>query len=364
MDESCEWVVDRPRFLALAADWDALAERERHPFSLQAWMLPWWDAFGGGSQLRVLVVWRGGELVAGIALAARGRTWRSLANEHSPLFAPLAADRQALATLATAVVAAAPAQLVLEVLPAGGEALAAFEAACRAARRPFHVAPHIVSPFSGLEGGFAGFSERASRKAIKNVGRRRRRLEREHEVLMRPLSVSPERREAVTRFFRLEQSGWKGERGTAIALLPDVERFYREVAETFAARDSLRLSELWVDGTPAASEFVLVHARSIFLLKVGMDESRRELAPGVVLLLAGIEAAAEEGFETYEFLGDVTDLKRRLATGERRHVVMRSYDPAVAPLFAYAYRRWVRPRAKAAREAARAALANRQAHRR
>lgn len=359
MDEQCEWVVDRRRFIELAPAWDALADRESHPFSHQAWLLPWWDAFGAGAKLRALVVWRGAEVAGAIALAVRGRTWQSLANDHTPLFAPLAADREALATLATAVVGAAPGRLVLEGLAAQGEALAAFESACRRARRRTHVTPQIVSPVADLTGGFAAFSEQASRKAIKNVGRRRRRLEREHEVRLQPLLVSPEPDHAVTRFLELEQSGWKGRRGTAIALLPEVERFYRGLADAFSARGSLRLSELWVDGLPAASEFILVHAGRVFLLKVGMDESRRGLAPGVVLLLAGIEAAADEGYEAYEFLGDTSDFKRRLATGERRHVVLRSYDRAALPLGAFAYRRWVRPRLKAVRERARAARAAR-----
>lgn len=352
-------MVHRERFIELAPAWDALAELEPHPFSLQAWLVPYWDAFGASSRLRVLVVWRGPELVGGIALAARGRSWQSLANAHTPLFAPVAADTEALAVLARAVVDAAPGRLVLEGLPADGEARAAFESACRQARRPTHEAPHLVSPIADLAGGFGAFSERASRKAIKNVGRRRRRLEGEHEVLLRPLFVSPEHDDAVTRFLELEQSGWKGERGTAIALLPPVERFYRGLADAFSSRRSLRLSELWVDGAPAASEFVLVHAGRVFLLKVGMDESQRGLAPGVVLLLAGIEAAADEGYEAYEFLGEITDLKRRLASGERSHVVLRSYDRSASQVAAYAYRRWARPRMKEARDRARAARAKR-----
>lgn len=350
MNETCEWITDRERFTELAPAWDALAGRASHPFSLQAWLLPWWDAFGVGSKLRVLVVWRGPELVGAIALAGRGRTWQSLANDHTPLFAPVAADAEALATLAEAVVGAAPGRLVLTGLPEEGEALRAVEAASRLSGRPARAFPHIVSPIADLEGGFAAFSEDVSRKALKNVGRRRRRLERDHDVVMRPVFVPPEPGEAVTRFLALEQSGWKGERGTAIALLPEVERFYRDLADAFASRGALRFSELWVDAAPAASELILVHAGRMFLLKVGMDERRRGLAPGVVLLLAGIEAAADAGCEAYEFLGDVTDLKRRLSTAERRHVVLRSYDRAALPLAAYVYRRWMRPRLKAARD--------------
>lgn len=254
-------------------------------------------------------------------------------------FAELAPEWDALA-----------AREVLTGLPADGEASRAFESASRQARRPARAFPHIVSPIADLGGGVAGFYQDVSRKALKNVDRRRRRLEREHDVHTRPVFVPSQPGEAVTRFLALEESGWKGRRGTAIALLPEVERFYWDLADAFASRGELRFSELWVDGRPAASEFILVHAGRVFLLKVGMDERRRGLAPGVVLLLAGIEAAAEAGCEAYEFLGNATALKRRLSTGERRHVVLRSYDRAALPLAAYGYCRWVRPRLKAARD--------------
>lgn len=356
-------MVDRGRFAELAPEWDALAAREPHPFSLQAWLLPWWDAFGADSQLRALVLWRDSDLVAAIALAEHGRAWQSLANEHTPLFAPIALDAEALAELAKAVVEAAPSRLVLAGLPADSAAIAAFESACRDARRPTHASLHSLSPTADLSEGFGTYRESISRKALKNIERQGRRLQRDHDVRLLPLGVAPKIDEAFSRFTTLEQSGWKGEWGTAVALVPEAERFYRGIAVAFSERGSMRFSELWVDDVPAASEFILVHAGRVFLLKRGMDDSRRGLAPGAVLLLAGVEAAAEEGYESYEFLGDVTDFKRRLATGERHQVVLRSYGGAALPLTAYAYRRWVRPRLKAARDRARAALAERKKQR-
>src|SRR5437763_13578299 len=91
-----EWVNDRARFDALAEAWDALALAQPTPFAAHAWLAAWWDAFAEPrDELRVGVLWRGDELVAGLPLMRRGGHLEALANWHTPVFGAIAADAEA-----------------------------------------------------------------------------------------------------------------------------------------------------------------------------------------------------------------------------------------------------------------------------
>src|SRR5438552_3272494 len=71
---SIEIVTDAAALPALAAEWDALAG-ERHPgapFRSTAWLLPWWNSFSLGKELRVFIARAGGRAI-GLLPAYRER---------------------------------------------------------------------------------------------------------------------------------------------------------------------------------------------------------------------------------------------------------------------------------------------------
>lgn len=150
----------------------------------------------------------------------------------------------------------------------------------------------------------------------------------------------------LERGFAVEGSGWKGRTGTAISSSPRTLAFYRAVGHTFHRLGALRLSGISVDGRLIAFDLCLLHRGRPFLLKTGFDETYRRLAPGLVLRLSVIERCFELGLESHELLGDDTEWKRKFATSERRHCVLRSYRARPVPLAHYGYRRFARPALK------------------
>jgi CelD/BcsL family acetyltransferase involved in cellulose biosynthesis len=341
MSWSVESITDKRRFLEIAADWDALAARDRGPFMTTAWLDAWLTAFAPGRQLCVIALWEDGQLVAGMPLIRRGRRLVAPANDHTPAFGLVARDEAAReAAIAEALGASA---LVVSALPEQDPAFERLLAAARAAGRWTLVEPMNTSLVAETSGSFEEYHARLSRKVRSEIGRLRRKAEREHRLELSALAVPHDLDGQMTRALALEASGWKGRAGTAIVSAPETERFYLQVARNFDAAGTFRISELSLDGELAAMALSIVHNGRAFTLKVAYDEQHRRLGPGFVLLMAMIERCFELGLDAYEFAGMDEEYERRFATAERPHRRVRIYQPAAVNAGRFVYHRQIRP---------------------
>ena len=349
-----EVVTDAARFAALAEPWTALAETEPLPFGEHWWFAAWWRAFGAGADLRVWLAWEDERLVASLPLAARGGAWRTLANVHTPVFRPLAADDEALALVLDAAVDAAPGRTHITALPATGAAVDGLRAAYRDHGGWTIAGPAHVSPIVDTTGELADWRAGSKPRWGAPLERFRRKMIREHGAEMTLVEPPRDLDVELARGFAVEASGWKGRAGTAILARPDTAGFYAEVAAAAHAAGELRLSVLTLDGEAAAFDLCLLRQGRLYLVKTGFDERARRLAPGLVLRLSVIERCFELGLEAHELLGDDTEWKRKFSTSERRHVDLQGYARRPVPAVAYAWRGVARPRLKSLRAAMRA----------
>src|SRR5436190_18058498 len=91
---SVDVVTDQAVFLDLEAEWNDAVDRAglTHPFLRHEWVRSWWEAFGAGRRLHILVVRPAGR-VAAIAPLASETAWmygvpvrqlRLMFNDHTP----------------------------------------------------------------------------------------------------------------------------------------------------------------------------------------------------------------------------------------------------------------------------------------
>lgn len=316
--EVVEWAGGEARLAAIAPAWDRLAGRESHPFLCSDWLQAWRRSFAPELTPRVCLVWRGDQLVAGLPLLEDDGCLTAMANDHTPIFHPLAADDNALQTVISAALAEADGVLVLPGVPAD-HALAA-DSRWRAL-----TTPGIVSPIVDLVGSFDQWRAITRPRWHAPIERLGRKMAREHQAEIDLLSVPDALRETLEAGFAVEASGWKGAAGTAIAASGETSAFYRAIAVAFGAREELRVSTIALDGQMVAFDLSLLYRNRLWVLKSGFDEARRALAPGLVLRLAVIERCFELGLEAHEFLGDKAEWKSKFATSERAHVTWTGY---------------------------------------
>ena len=335
-----EWIADPDRLADLAEDWDALVPPLGAPFARHAWFAAWWRAFGRGRSLAVCTLHDDAGLAGVFPLARHGRVLFALSNGETPAFRPLARDAEALARLCRAVVTAAD-ELRVSALPAREEAHQALHLAAGAHGRLDLALPQYASPITVIDGDFEAY--RGPRiRSWRELERRGRKLARTHDSELRLVAAPKDMEHELELGLALEASGWKGREGTAILGSPSTAAFYRDVARDAHRRGELRFSSLWMDGRSAAWDLALVHAGRYFLLKTAFDESRRNLAPGLVLRRAVVERLFEEGFAAHEFLGIDMPWKRLFATETREHVNYRAYRADLRGHAQHVYRARVR----------------------
>jgi CelD/BcsL family acetyltransferase involved in cellulose biosynthesis len=267
----------------VAVEWDALADRiGATPFRRPGWIDAWWRAFGTG-RLEIVVLRRAAHLAAVIPLHRRRRRIWSTSNWHSNQFGILAEDEAAASGLAAALFRDRPVQVSLgfvdtdELAPCRA---AAAEAGYRVLEWTLERSPYVV-----VEGTWDDYAQqRLSRNRRRQLRRCRRRLEHDGRLELDIEKGGERMEESVEEFFRIEASGWKGAKGSAILSRPETRYFYREVAKWAAARGWLRIAFLRLDGRPLAAQYLIEEGNVLYMLKGGYDPAFEDFSPGMVLL--------------------------------------------------------------------------------
>jgi CelD/BcsL family acetyltransferase involved in cellulose biosynthesis len=346
-----EEVRGRAAFDALAAEWDALASRGPVdlPFVRHPWISAWLDAFAPGRAPLVLVARDAAGVAAGLApfLEERaGGTTRlvSPVNDHS------CRSEWVLGADASGAIAALWAHLrdrlswdvlVLRDLPRDGPTSTLLEPLARADHHLTGRWESLRSPRVALGDG-AG-AERGSSKFRANLRRRSRRLAEMGAVAYERIDAAPGLAEALAEFLALEGAGWKGERGSAIALDAALVRFYTRVARDAAARGGLALRVLRLDGRAVAIHLGLVHRGVYYLPKTAYDERLGSVSPGQLLQREVLAECEARGLAGFEFLGPDMEWKRDWDPVHVPHDWLYVYRPSLAGRAMHTLKHRVRP---------------------
>ncbi|HEX9050630.1 MAG TPA: GNAT family N-acetyltransferase [Anaeromyxobacter sp.] len=354
-----EEVRGRAAFAALRGEWDALAARGPTdlPFVGHDWLSAWLDAFARGRAPLVLVARRPDGAAVGFApfLPERRRGILRLlapANDHSCRFEwVLGPDASGAAASIWAHLRDRCAwdAIVLRDVPRDGPTSTLLEPLARADGHLTGRWESLRTPRIAL-GGPAGTAEaRTSAKFRANLRRRAKRLAELGAVALERVDGRAGEAEvdaAVDAFLRLEASGWKGDRGSAIALDPALAGFYRRIARDAARRGALAVRALLLDGRPIAVHLGMIH-RGVYLLpKTAYDESLGSVSPGQLLQREVLAECEARGLSGFDFLGPDMPWKRDWAGDTAPHDWLYVYRPSLAGRAMHTLRHRVRPAAK------------------
>jgi CelD/BcsL family acetyltransferase involved in cellulose biosynthesis len=317
---------------ALRDAWDELALRTGNPFASWRWASVWWRLFGRGARPAVVSLRRtDGGIMAILPLyeARRGplKVARFLghgpADELGPVCDPADLAEVGWALRRAIVDRRLPWDIVLaERMPvADGWSSALGGLLLR----------QESSPAIALEGlTWQRFLHGRSRNFRDQVGRRERKLQREHTLRYR-LSTEPERLEAdLEVLFGLHRARWGTE---SSAFTGPRERFHREWAAEAQRAGWLRLWFLELDGRSVAAWYGLRFAETEFYYQAGRDPALENKSVGFVLLAHTIRAAVDDGMREYRLLRGGEPYNARFATHDRAletRAVGRSYGGAAA----------------------------------
>jgi CelD/BcsL family acetyltransferase involved in cellulose biosynthesis len=329
------------------AAWDRLALVAGSPFMTHAWLSCWWSAFGAGEPIWLVALDADDSLRAGALLYRRAGRLAAAANVHSGDWDALARDEDSRAALWAAALDIGVNRIHLQGMPASPQGTRALrETLERRGYRVLSVAgPH--SPWLALPGGWEDLLATLGSSLRRQVGRRRRMLEREGSVVFRTVAGGPTLDRDLGMFLALEAAGWKGRAGTAILSNASTERLYRDFARLAAARGWLRLHLLELEGTLIAASYDCAFAGRAYLLKTTYSETHARLSPGLVLLADVLRSSIGEGLCSYDFLGGPDAYKTRWTSELHPRQQIFAYRGIARP--GLVYRKRLRPLLKAAR---------------
>jgi CelD/BcsL family acetyltransferase involved in cellulose biosynthesis len=99
------------------------------------------------------------------------------------------------------------------------------------------------------------------------------------------IARTPERVEAALEaFLALEQSGWKGQAGSALACAAGTRNFFVDVARAAAGKGRLEVATLSAGGRVLAMATQLLSESRVYGFKAAYDEEHARYAPGLLLL--------------------------------------------------------------------------------
>jgi CelD/BcsL family acetyltransferase involved in cellulose biosynthesis len=316
----------------LEPHWRSLCDESAgEVFYRPEWVLAWLSAFAHAPSLTIISVWNGQRLRALLPLL-RNRIWIAgfpaacltlPGNVHCARIGfPVCADQegeQALRALWQAL-KNLPGWTVLDVSHVlEGDALDRLTA--RPREEKFPVARKRTSQTLYLSIGDSGgkdqppWMSQTRPKFRSHLRRSRRQLEEQGTLEVKHYAMAEAA--ALSRFFDLEASGWKGAEGTAIKCDSHTLEFYNSVAAAAAAQGYLSLDFLELSGKPIAAHFAFNFRGRYLLAKAAYDESFRRFGPGQLLVHSVLSETPQRGLREFDFVGPATWDESRWASARR-----------------------------------------------
>jgi CelD/BcsL family acetyltransferase involved in cellulose biosynthesis len=150
-----------------------------------------------------------------------------------------------------------------------------------------------------------------------NLRRRKRKAAESRSLALEHFSIATP--ELLHEFYRLEASGWKGRRRTAILYSPSARLFYDTLAQVAGKYGYLSLYFLLFDNVRVAGHLGLFYNGRYHTPKIGYDERYASYGPGHLIIEAALRDCITRGVREFDFYGSSMPWKMEWATKARPH---------------------------------------------
>ena len=189
-------------------------------------------------------------------------------------------------------------RVLFEFVPEESGTADAMSAALSGAGYDVQIDRLVTAPRVTLPESFEMYVQGLGKKERHELRRKLRGLETGRRVAFR-FAGDLERASVFDRFVALHRRS-RGDK--AEFMTEENEHFFRDVAETLAARGWLRLGVLNVDGEDAAVVFGFAYEGTFALYNAAYDLALAPLSVGIACHAYAIRSAIDEGLHTYDFL--------------------------------------------------------------
>jgi len=140
------------------------------------------------------------------------------------------------------------------------------------------------SKYLDVSEGMEAFYNNYSSKFKRNLRRKKSKAEEIGSIGFRSTLENIDLDEAYAIFLWLEDSGWKGDRGTSIIKQPDKSLYYQTLLESYSSYKNICINLLYLDKEPIAAQFGVISGETLYLLKIAYNEQYSQISPGYLIV--------------------------------------------------------------------------------
>lgn len=194
--------------------------------------------------------------------------------------------------------------------------------------------------FMDIRNDYTEFRSRLSKNFRSNLNKARNKLTQFGDYERKIIRPNGLDEDVFARFLELEQSGWKGEAGSAIAQDRVLINFYRDLCEQLAAQGRLEWHFLEADQKLLAAHMAVRCGRSLLIWKLAYDGQFSFCSSGSLLMQHVVQSACDDdGLDEVNLSTDQRWYKN-WRMEHRYYYAVRIYSRKLAPLlFNYVPRR-------------------------
>ncbi len=285
------------------ASWNALAGHAAEPNAFsESWFLqPALEQFDPSRRVQIFTLWDGDVLCGLMPVSTHARYGRwplphaqNWMHHNAFLGTPLvrAGYEHSFWQAYLAHLDREPGQALfahLHGLTIDGELATALEQVCVEQKRRCALVHRTERAFLGRGLSPGAYFEAAVRsKKRKELRRQKNRLSEQGVLTFARDDSATGLDEWTQEFLALEQRGWKGGNGSALACADNTRRLFSEVLAGAAAAGRLERLELRLDGKPLAMLVNFLCAPGSFSFKTAFDEDYARFSPGVLLQIENL----------------------------------------------------------------------------
>lgn len=301
-------LIESTQIRDILEEWQALAEHaaESNVYYAPHYARALLETVDRSARITFVTIWQKNKLVALLPvtrqklpipdLRAAGAAWTSPYTYSCTPLIDRGRPAEAAAALLDGLAALRAGNWVISQINLGGPVYRALTEALDLRGAPWRTYGTFERAFVSAGASFEShMKEHVAAKRRRELARNRRRLEEAGAVAHECHTCGPGLARAVEAFLRIEASGWKGQRTTALACQQSTREF-----ATLAFRSSpqarCRADLLLLDGQPIAAGLIALSGDTGFTVKCAYDERYASCSAGLLLEVEVLKSFLTDGW--------------------------------------------------------------------
>jgi CelD/BcsL family acetyltransferase involved in cellulose biosynthesis len=316
-------ITDYQEFRALKDEWNRLLEDNysKGVWLRHEWYDCWWQAFGEGAKLFVVVIYENGRLTGVIPLmivrmrikGMRQRVLQFMENGITPRsgFIIPGMSVEKLKVLLDEIFRRTTSWdlAILNNIAHDDPSYRCAKDSFDRCRVRYVENPQRLSPYIQLSAGWEAVRASFGKRLKRNLSNMTNRLSREGEFALVTFSDASDLPKALSICEEISKRSWKGEAGKDMSGNDSRAKFYRLITAAAMENGWATIWFLKLNDKLIAFEYGLAVDDYLLLLAIDYDLEFRQFSPGTVLRSLVLEQLIGRGITTYDFAGTVYDYK-------------------------------------------------------